>query len=541
MTRFRELCLLGGLLFSLASSEQNPVVALHNGPVRGTVSEYVSAVNVFKGIRFADPATGDYRWAHPPHPTSWNDTFDAFEFGNDCAQLGFNGTVEGSEDCLFLNIWTPENFTNETNYPVYLWSYGGRFSGGSGSQATYDGSGLAAKGAVVITYNYRLGVLGGLAHPELSAEAEGNSTGNWFLQDQIAVLHWTNENIQLFGGNPSQITLGGQSAGSGIALSMVYSPLAAGLFQGAIAESGARAPHDPLTGSLATSHRNKTDAEAEGVEFLKALNVSSIAEARLLPVETLLAASPQSDPIFVGTPFANNSAYMAPPVFRPVIDGFVLLDTYEATLAGHLQNDVPILTGNNRDESGATPDPRTISLADYNTSNSAIFEPIGLEDRYFQLFPASTDSEAGTQTNNFYRNQSLASVWNWANAWAAGGGNSSVYTYYWTHAPPGQSSGAFHGSEINYAFHNIPWGTTLTGRALNWTAEDYLIQDTISQYWYNFIATGNPNGGNLTEWEPSSDASKATMQLGDGYGAIPVASDDVLDFIAEYFSQEIAW
>lgn len=526
---------------AVVSAAQNPVVSLHNGPVRGTTSDYVTGVNVFKGIRFADPATGEYRWAHPPHPTSWNETYDAFEFGNECAQMGRDGTVTGSEDCLFLNIWTPEDFTNTSSYPVYLWSYGGRFSGGSGSDPAYDGSALAAKGAVVVTYNYRLGVLGGLAHPELSAEAEGNSTGNWFLQDQIACLHWTNENIQLFGGNPGQITLGGQSAGSGISLAMVYSPLASGLFQGAIAESGARAPHDPLTGSLATSHRNKTEAEAQGVAYLQSLNVSSIEEARQLPLETLLAASPQSDTIFVGTPFENNSAYMEPPVFRPVIDGFVLVDTYAGTLASHSQNDVPILTGNNRDESGASPDPRTLAVSSYNTSNSAIFAPIGLWGRYFELFPATTDAESGTQTNNFYRNQSLVSGWSWASAWAAGGGNSSVYTYFWTHAPPGQSSGAFHGSEINYAFGNIPYAPTLQGQSLNWTAQDYAIQEQISQYWFNFISSGNPNGGNLTAWAPSTPNSKSTMVLGDSYGTIPIASDDVIEFVTDFFAREIAW
>ncbi|KAI7787990.1 hypothetical protein LA080_013295 [Diaporthe eres] len=431
------------------------------------------------------------------------------KFGNECAQLGQDSTVSGSEDCLFLNIWTPENLNNESNYPVYLWSYGGRFSGGAGSQETYDGSGLAAKGIVVVTYNYRLGVLGGLAHPELSAEAEGNSTGNWFLQDQIACLHWTNENIQLFGGNPGQITVGGQSAGSAIALDLV--------------------------------HRNKSEAEAQGVDFLATLNVSSIEEARQLPLETLLAASPQSDTIFVGTPFENNSAYMEPPVFRPVIDGFVLLDTYAATLANHSQNDVPVLTGNNGDESGASPDPRTMYPAEYNSSNKAIFEPIGLEDAFFQLFPAQTASEAGTQTNNFYRNQSLFSSWSWASAWAAGGGNSSVYTYFWTHAPPGQSAGAYHGSELNYAFNNIPWAPTLMGKTLNWTAEDSAIQVTISQYWYNFVATGDPNGQNLTAWAPSSNQPATTMVLGDAYGSISVASDDVLEFMTECFAQEIAY
>ncbi|KAL2289657.1 hypothetical protein FJTKL_01895 [Diaporthe vaccinii] len=232
---------------------------------------------------------------------------------------------------------------------------------------------------------------------------------------------------------------------------------------------------------------------------------------------------------------------MEPPVFRPVIDGFVLLDTYAATLANHSQNDVPVLTGNNGDESGASPDPRTMYPAEYNSSNKAIFEPIGLEDAFFQLFPAQTASEAGTQTNNFYRNQSLFSSWSWASAWAAGGGNSSVYTYFWTHAPPGQSAGAYHGSELNYAFNNIPWAPTLMGKTLNWTAEDSAIQVTISQYWYNFVATGDPNGQNLTAWAPSSNQPATTMVLGDAYGSISVASDDVLEFMTECFAQEIAY
>ncbi|KAH8673455.1 carboxylesterase [Xylariales sp. PMI_506] len=544
------ILLSSALLVHPVVAETNPVVQTNAGPVRGTVSEYVSGINVFKGVRFADPATGQYRWAHPPHPTRWTETRNATEFGSDCAQLGMGpgsgAGVTGSEDCLFLNIWTPENFTQESNYPVYLWTYGGRFSGGSGSALTYDGSGLAAKGAVVITYNYRLGALGFLAHPELSEESGYNASGNWGLQDQIAVLHWTNENIQNFGGNPKQITLGGQSAGSGVSLAMVYSPLATGLFQGAVAESGARGPHDPMTGSLATSHRNKTTAEAQGVEYLKLLNVSSIAEARELPVETILSTGSNSDTIFVGTPFANNQAYMEPPLYRPVIDGYVLLDTYAGTLASHSQNDVPVLTGNNKDESGAST-ATTASLQTYQAQMQAIFEPLGLWEQFQALWPAADDAEAGAQTNNFYRNQSLASSYAWADAWAQGGGKSPVWTYFWTHAPPGQSQGAFHGSEINYALHNIPWGTDLQGQAINWTAQDYAIQDVMATYWYNFISTGDPNGGasspssgNAT-WLASTEAGKQTMELGDAWGSISVGSDEAISFFQDFFSQEIAW
>jgi carboxylesterase 2 len=548
-TFFTYLGVLGGILVSHVAAVASPIVQTRNGYLQGTASDYVDGVNVFKGIRFANSTAGVNRWTHPPHPDTWTGIRNATEFANGCPQStgppGSGGAITGDEDCLFLNIWTPENFTTTSNYPVYFWIYGGRFSGGSGSDLTYEASGLAKQGVVVVTINYRLGALGYLAHPTLSEEFGAiygtNSSGNWGLHDQIAALHWTNENIQEFGGNPSQITIGGQSAGAGSVLMLVYSPLATGLFQGAIAESGARAPHDPMTGSLASSHRNLSYAESQGVTYLQELNVTTIAEARDLSVSDILSTGSSSDTIFVGTPYENSQAYMEPPLYRPVIDGYVLPQNYDDTLANHLQNDVPIMTGNNKDESGASPTDTGVDVATYNTSQSAIFEPIGLSDRYFELFPATTDLEAGAQTNQFYGNQSLVGSWLWADLWAQGGGKSDVYTYYWTHAPPGQSSGAFHGSEINYAFHNIPWGTTLMGASLNWTSVDYQIQDTISSYWVNFIRSGNPNGGNLTEWEPSTNGSKKTMTLGDSYGSKTVGSDDVIEFIEDYFGQEIAY
>jgi carboxylesterase 2 len=537
------LSLACGLLVSSVTADLAPVVSTANGYLRGTVSDYVDGVNVFKGIRYANSTAGVNRWTHPPHPDTWSGIINATAFSPTCPQAAQGSTgVTGDEDCLFLNIWTPEGFTNTSNYPVYFWIYGGRFSGGSGSDLTYDGSGLAAQGVVVVTINYRLGALGFLAHPYLSATTGlNNSSGNWGLHDQIAALHWTNENIQEFGGNPSQITVGGQSAGAGSSLALVYSPLATGLFQGAIAESGARAPHDPMTGSLATSHRNLSEAEAQGVTYLTQLNVSSIPDARELPVETILNTGGDSDTIFVGTPFeALSSAYMEPPIYRPVIDGYFLLQTYAETLALHLQNDVPVITGNNKDESGASPDP-TVDLATYNSTQTDLFDSVGLTDQYFALWPASTEAEASNQTNYFYRNQSLVSSYMWADAWATGGGVSNVYTYYWTHAPPGQSSGAFHGSEINYAFNNLPYGTTLMGQTLNWTTTDYQIAQTLSSYWVNFIKTGNPNGGNLTTWNPSSNTTKTTMALGDSWGTISVAPEANIEFIEDFFSQEIAY
>lgn len=428
---------------------------------------------------------------------------------------------------------------------MYFWIYGGRFSGGSGSDLTYEPSALAAKGVVVVTMNYRLGALGFLAHETLNAEYNDKSdngtlpSGNYGFHDQLAALHWTNENINLFGGNISQITLGGQSAGAASVLLHVYSPLSVGLFQGAIAESGARYPHDPITGSLATSYRNMSDAVVQGAAFLQAINVSTIAEARNVSSDVILATT-DSTTLFTGTPFENNQAYLDPPLYRPVLDGYVLPQSYEATLAGGLQNDVPVMTGNNKDESGAAP-AVAVNQTVYNSSNSAIFSPMGLFDKFLELFPVSNDIEASNQTNNFYRNQSLTSTQLWHNLWEQGGAQSDVYTYYFTTAPPGQSAGAFHGAELNYAFDNMGWGTDLNGALLNYTASDYAKADIISDYWVNFISTGNPNGGNLTAWAPASSTTKTTMMIGDAFENIPVASDDVIEFFEEYFGNEIAY
>ncbi|OJD40744.1 carboxylesterase [Diplodia corticola] len=544
MRSFLLNALVGAALLGPAAAESSPVVETHNGYVRGTTSEYVPGVNVFKGIRYANAPVGEYRWAHPPHPDTWDGIKNVTTYPPECPQMsGGEGSVSGDEDCLFLNIYTPANFTTTSNYPVYFWIYGGRYSGGSASALTYEGSGLAAQGVVVVTVNYRLGALGFLAHPNLTADA-GIPSGNWGFHDQIAALHWTNENIQNFGGNPSQITIGGQSAGAGSALTHVYSPLSAGLFQGAIAESGARDPHDPLTGSLASSHRNMSAALAQGITYLSELNVSTVAEARNLSVETILGTGSSQDTTFVGTGFDGNQAYMEPPLYRPVVDGYALPHTYAQLLSNCSQNDVPVLTGNNKDESGASAPAPSMNVSTYNSSNEALFEPLGLFGKFFDLFPAYTDDEAALQTNNYYRNTSLVSTMGWTKDWVAGGAKSDVYTYFWTHAPPGQSAGAFHGSELNYVFNNMPWGTTLGGDSLNWTSTDYAIAKTMTHYWVNFIKSGNPNGGNLPVWDPATQAnsSKTAMHLGGPtWGPISVGSDEVVELIEGLFAAQKAY
>ncbi|KUJ18621.1 carboxylesterase [Mollisia scopiformis] len=536
---------------SVALADSPTVSINHYGTVRGNRSSYINSVYNFKGIPYAGAPTGAYRWKHPPHPAVWNDTRDATTFSPACPQPG---VANYSEDCLYLNVWTPDNATlndyyadpsggagvlpypNATIYPVYVWIYGGRFAGGASSDPLYDGAGLAAKGVVVITMNYRLGALGFLAHPELSANSSSGTSGNYGLVDQQASLHWTIENCAAFGGDPTRITIGGQPAGAASVIEHLNSPLADGLFTQAIAESGVRYPSDPLVGSLAESYRQLSEAEAQGTAYIESLNVSSINEARDLPVEAFLSSGMMSDTTYVGTVFENNSNYMEPPLFRPVLDGYVLPATYASLLASGNHSIVPVLTGNNKDESGASPDPG-LNVSSYTSTSELDFGSVGLADEYFALYPAgNTSASANNASNAFYRDQSRTGTWLWANEYVSGSqnffanGNFTTYTYYWTHAPPNQTRGAYHMSEINYAFNNL-YATDSP-----WTAEDYAIAE-MSSYWANYIRSENPNGKGLATWPANSASSAVTMELGDAFEVVEVANSSNIAFMKEWFSK----
>ncbi|KAF2789736.1 alpha/beta-hydrolase [Melanomma pulvis-pyrius CBS 109.77] len=535
---------------STAIASTLPTIKTAQGQLRGMISPYRSGATIYKGIPFAAPPTGNLRWKAPEAASSWDGIYNATTFGPQCAQKGGgsagifgNGLSTSSEDCLTLNIWTPtyndtSNMTSK-KLAVYVWIFGGRFEGGSADVATYDGSGLAIKDVIVVTLNYRLGAFGFLAHPELSAESGHNSSGNYGILDQQFALRWVQDNIANFGGNPDQVVVGGQSAGSASALSVMYSSLTTGLVHGVIAESGARAPHDPLTGSLATSHRNKTAAEAQGVAFLqKSLNVSSIAAARNISVETLISFGNSGDTTFDGTVFANlSSAFMNPPLWRPVIDGYVYPHNYGEALRLNAHLDVPIMTGNNKDESGASPT-ASFTASEYKADFSIMFQNYSSE--FLALYPPGNDSTAGDQANTFYRDLARTSTWKWASEWAAGGAKSSVYTYYWTHTPAENSaSGAYHGSELWYTFNNIPYASYDNA---TWTSEDYTIAETMSSYWVNFIKTGNPNGGNLTKFPLSESSEMRTMWLGDSWGAGELtASDEKREFLVDWMNTLYEW
>ncbi|KAF3762018.1 alpha/beta-hydrolase [Cryphonectria parasitica EP155] len=500
------------------------VVQTEYGPVQGYQAfnesqEGLSAnwadVAVWKGIPFAATTAGENRWRPPQAANPWNTTFDAGEFGNICpGVLTDAGTYTVSEDCLNLNVWSSAN-SSDAKLPVVMWSCPAE---STAADSEFNGGGMADAGVVFVSYNSRTGVLGSLATPELSEEryeAVGvNSSGNWAMLDQQAALKWIHANIAAFGGDPDHITVQGQSAGSAASYHVVNSPLVAGLIVGAIIESGVRDPHDPLCTSLAEAYDNQTTAIAHGEEYLTSLGVSTIAEARNLSLDTVLAAT-----------FGGKTA---------AIDYYAMPSTYLEELLQGPANDVPIITGNTRDESGATYDLQ-LTYAEYLQDLNETFSGEWFE-RFFEAYPANESGNAGVPYNAQWSDRSKVGTYFWTLLWQISA-SSPVYNYYWDHAPPGQSSGAYHESEIYYALNNL----YANAEQFPWTADDYAIAQELNGYWVNFIKTGNPNGGNLTYWPAASNASQAVQHVGDGWGQIPVAHDYQVQLFSEWFNTLVAY
>ena len=315
-------------------------VEAESGLLRGAPGRDPS-VTVFRGVPYAAPPVGDLRWRPPRPPVPWWGVRDAVHFGPSCPQA--RRGLAMSEDCLYLNVWTPARSGAE-RLPVLVWLHGGGFRQGSGADPRFDGEHLARRGIVVVTCNYRLGVLGFLASPELSEESGHGASGNYGLLDQIAVLEWVRRTIAAFGGDAARVTVAGQSAGAGSAGFLALSPLARGLFSRAIAQSHARHPGDPELRYLATSYRTLADAEESGKRL------GPLAVLRGLPWEELADGLPEADEN------VDTGSAAKPPLFRPVVDGWVIPRGYAETYARGEQNDVGFLAGNNLDEGGAVPE-----------------------------------------------------------------------------------------------------------------------------------------------------------------------------------------
>jgi para-nitrobenzyl esterase len=512
-TSIRNLLCTAAMALPLAAAISQPV-RTGSGPVSG-VPAADQAVVAFKGIPYAAPPVGDLRWRAPKPPVSWTAVRKADQFGNSCIQniveerkpwtYEFMAHNKIGEDCLYLNVWTPAKSASE-KLPVYFWLYGGGYVEGSTSVPVYDGEKLARRGVVVVTINYRLGVIGFLAHPELT-KADDRS-GNYGSLDQVAALQWVQKNIAAFGGDPGNVTISGQSAGSSGAHNLVASSLAKGLFHRAIAESGS---------GYVAANGGQTMAEAEkaGVKFATAKGAKNIKELRAMSPEQLMAKV--SD--------GPGSA------FRPVIDGYFLPADPSDIYAQGKQNDVPELTGMNLDERSSTADYGTIPMAAYQKTMEERYGDLAAT--FFKLYPNSTQEQSGASQKAAFRDAGLVSMFLWAEH-RGNAAKNKAFTYYWTHAEPGPDSaryGAFHTSEVPYVFN------TLNQSKRPWTNQDRKLADTLGGYWVNFMKTGDPNGEGLPQWPAFTSKSAVTMELGDKLQPRPVAEKAKVEFWQKYLTR----
>jgi para-nitrobenzyl esterase len=475
--------LVGASILSAAIADP---VRIDTGLVSG-IPGSSDDVRVYKGIPFAAPPVVDLRFREPRPPSHWDGVRKADEFSPVCMQqprgpAGASGPAPSpapSEDCLYLNVWTAAKSATERR-PVIVWTYGGGFTGGAGSLAMYDGDALARKGAVVVTYNYRLGIFGFLAAPELTKESGHNASGNYALMDMATVLRWVQKNIANFGGDPKRVTIDGESAGSMLVSAMVASPQGKGLFQRAIGQSGA------WMGVNIGKMTTRAQAEENGEKMVQALGAASIAELRTKPADELLKNS------------------RGP--FGIIVDGWYVPEDLSITYENHKQNNVDVLVGSNHDEGTFFSRPGSGNAEQFSGTAKRRFND--LADAYLKLYPASSDTEAGASQLASFRDEFGWQMREWAQLQSERG-KAKAYLYYFTHVPPtapGQPSrGATHTADLAYMFDNPPPAAT-------WTDVDKKLADTMSSYWVNFAATGNPNGKGLPEW-PAYNQKKGAQNI----------------------------
>ena len=493
-------------------------VNVTGGRVAGVAANGIVA---FKGIPFAAPPVGELRWKATQPLRAWSGVKQTTKYGPSCMQDPlfvklFGAAPDLSEDCLYLNVWTPAKSASDA-LPVMVWIYGGGFVGGMTGIPVYDGTRLAEKGVVLVSVAYRLGVFGFLAHPALTKES-GKGSGNFGLQDQIAGLRWVKENIARFGGDPSRVTIFGESAG-GIAVSMLAaSPAAKGLFHRAISESGGSFGPPRFATEGGQNVPPLRVAEAAGQSFLTKLGAADIAAARALPPEKLQAA--------------QGPGLSATNAFWPVFDGDVLPgDQYELYTAGRF-NDTPVLIGTNSDE-GAMFAPPGITPTMVETQVRAGFGTHA--DAILAAYPHGTDAQAAQASKDLMRD----SVFGWHTwAWAllhSQKGKGKAYVYYFDHRTTRSVVGANHGDEIAYVFRNLNVGGVL-GPPTPQRPEDLAMSDLLSSYWVNFAKTGDPNGPGLPAWPAFTPADQRAMHLDAKSSARPVPNMKSIKALDDYYA-----
>jgi para-nitrobenzyl esterase len=494
---------------TLFATSSSPQVKTLSGVVEGKNDGPVQA---FLGIPYAQPPVGDLRWKPPAPAASWKGIRKATEFGAHCLQGNVFGDMTfrdagGSEDCLTLNVWVPAK-PSSAKLPVLVWIYGGGFVAGSTSEGRQDGTHLAQQGVVVISMNYRLGVFGFLVHPELAKESGRDSAGNYGLLDQLLALHWVHDNIASFGGDPGNVTIFGESAGSFSVCAQMASPLAKGLFQKAIGESGAAFSRSGLSFDP-MSVRAEKDAKL----ISEKLGVHTLAELRALPAQKILDAfiPPQSRGFDFG----------------PDIDGYFLPEPVPAIFAAGKQNDVPLLAGWNHDEGSfeiafAPQKPTAESLkatAEKDFGDKAA--------EFLRLYPTDTDEHVLRSAEDYAGDLFIAlSTWDWLESQSKTG-KQPIYRYRFDMAPRSSKAdapkmGAYHSAEIEYVFGQLD-----SKADVPWRAEDRHLSEQMQQYWANFARSGDPNGPGLPKWPTYAAADGWSFMVLDAHPS--AQKDDLRD------------
>jgi len=511
--RFRRalaVWILAPCLFTAACAKRSALpdnqVRVAQGVLEG-IDAAKPGIRAFLGIPYAAPPVGDKRWTAPEPPASWEGVRSAAQFGDRCIQTNpfpdmlFQSPAE-SEDCLTLSVWTPAKMGDHV--PVMVWIHGGGFFSGASDEQRHDGSALASKGVVLVAINYRLGLLGFFAHPELTAESLHHASGNYGLMDQIAALRWVHDNIAAFGGDPSNVTIFGESAGSFAVSALMASPLAQGLFQKAIGQSGA------YFGSGGLSAVTLSAAEKGGTDLAAAVGATSLAELRATPPAKLIAS------------IGRNSVR-----FSPIIDGYVLpADPWDVYSAGR-QAKVPLLAGWNSAEIKLPP----TTVAAFEQQVHRAF-PQNYEAAH-AVYPAHDDREARASAIAMASDGFIAySTWKWIEVHAATGGV-PVYRYLFDEPmptdsgpPPPDDPGAAHAMDIEYVFE------TLDSRHLAWREEDRKVADLTATFWTNFAKTGDPNGPGVPTWPAwGANGEHQLMRINAAAAAEPEQHRDRYEFL----------
>jgi para-nitrobenzyl esterase len=499
------------------------VVAVEGGRVSGAPAADGAGVWIYKAIPFAAPPVSERRWRPPQPVVPWEGVRAATRFAPACLQAlrpegHFYGQVIDriDEDCLYLNVWSAAQ--PKDGVPVMVWIHGGGLSSGHGGEVTYDGTALAKRGVVIVTFNYRLGPLGYLTHPLLSAESEHHASGNYGTLDQVAALKWVQKNIAKFGGDPGRVTIFGESAGSWSVNQLMATPLARGLFHRAIGQSGAG------FGSFGMAYA-KAQMETAGERYIKAV-LGSDAAPSLSALRAKTGQEIMAVPVPQGTPR-----------FSPNVDGWVFPHTIYNIFSAGAQNKVPVIVGSTADEGaslgGGAGGPMTV--ADYRTYARDTYGT--LADRFLKMYAASSDADVLKSRIGSWTDQNFGwEMRTWARMMDTV--SSEAYLYFFSRVPPGPDAerlGAFHAAEIIYVFDNLGQSPfTYANRAYNDT--DRKLSHVMASYWVNFATSGNPNGAGLPVWPVYTRSADESLEFGDTVQVRSGIRKDRLDFMDAYYA-----